>query len=486
MERYFLAIDIGASNGRHALGWIKDGRLNFEIIHRFDNQVINENGRLVWDLRALWREIKTGLRRCAEMGKIPESLGLDTWGVDYVLLDQDDQIIGRPYAYRDGRTEGQVERLEETIGWEELYERTGIQKMPINTIYQLGACQREEPGLLAKAKSFLMIPDFFNFLLCGRKKAEYTNASTTSLVSLRTGDWDWELITLMGLDPYIFPPISQPGLVLGAMLGGLAREVGFSCQVVAGATHDTASAVAASPALSGEVAFLSSGTWSLMGSELEIPIVTSKSRDLNFTNEGGYAGRIRFLKNIMGLWMIQSLRREMGEELSFGQLMDLAQASDFGFEPIIDCNDPRFIAPKSMKAEIVAACLEKGQRRPERAGHLAAVVYHSLAACYAKTLDELKAATGKEFTAINVFGGGSQASFLNQLTARATNLKVMAGPVEATAIGNLLTQMMAVGLLANLNEARDLVARSFDIEIFPAGSGRPALAPGPEMVGLGK
>jgi rhamnulokinase len=361
--------------------------------------------------------------------------------------------------------------LEEVIGWEALYGKTGIQRMPINTIYQLSALAREEGELLAKARGFLMIPDYFHFLLCGRKNAEYTNASTTALLNLETGEWDGELIKLIGLDPDIFPPVSAPGRDLGPMLGGVAREVGFSCRVVAPATHDTASAVAAGPALSGKAAFVSSGTWSLMGFEAPGPMVSGKSRDLNFTNEGGYGGRIRFLKNIMGLWMIQCLRRELGQGLTFSELMDQAKGSGLGFEQAIDCNEGRFIAPDSMKEAIREAVREKGQRPPETPGELAAVVYHSLAACYEKTLGELRLATGRDFTAINVFGGGSQAEYLNELTARATKLEVIAGPTEATAMGNILVQMIKAGLLADLDEARKLVKSSFDIKLYSPDRG---------------
>jgi rhamnulokinase len=461
---YFLAIDIGASNGRHVLGRLDGGKLRLEIVHRFENEMRASGGRLVWDTDALFQAIKDGMKRCAAIGKIPAGVGVDTWGVDFVLLDKRDRPLGDVYAYRDSRTDGIQAEVEARIPWEESYLRTGIQRLPFNTIYQLAACLRDTPDMLEKAKTFLMLPDYFHFLLSGEKASEYTNASTSALINLKTGDWDRTLLGRLGVDDAIFLPVSGPGSRIGPLRAEVAREVGFSCDVVLPATHDTASAVMSMPAAAGETAYISSGTWSLMGCELSAPVVTEKSRTLNFTNEGGYGKTYRYLKNIMGLWMLQSVRRELGKKYSFADLHRLAR--DSAVSSAVDCDDNRFIAPVSMMDEIRACCAETGVAAPETPGDFAAVIYNSLASCYGRTLRELEETAGRRFAAVSILGGGANADFLNELTAAMTGCDIYAGPEEATSIGNLLAQMIQAGQFADLAEARACVAGSFDIRKF--------------------
>ena len=314
MQQYYLAIDIGASSGRHILGSVQDGKIVLEEIHRFPNGMSEKNGHRCWDVDKLFQEILTGMKKCKELGKIPVSVGIDTWAVDFVLLNEKDERIGDAVGYRDSRTEGMDEEVYRIIPEEELYGRTGIQKQIFNTIYQLMAVKKQSPEQLEQAKTFLMIPDYFHFLLSGVKAVEYTNASTTQLVSPDTFDWDKELMERLGYPTDIFPEIVKPGTVLGNLTEEIARQVGYSCKVVAPATHDTGSAVLAVPASDSDFLYISSGTWSLMGVERRSADCSHKSKVRNFTNEGGYERRFRYLKNIMGLWMIQSVKKELNDQ----------------------------------------------------------------------------------------------------------------------------------------------------------------------------
>ena len=347
--KYYLAVDIGASSGRHMLSWLENGELKLEEIHRFENGLVGKNGHLCWDLQQLFHEIKKGMRQCKRTGRIPESMGIDTWAVDFVLLDEQENVIGNTVGYRDGRTKGCDKQLYETITEEELYARTGIQKQIFNSIYQLKAIQLASPGELKRAKNFLMIPDYFNFLLTHKLAVEYTNATTTQLVSPTTRDWDYELIHSLGYPLEIFTPILPPGTVLGQLTKEIANEVGFQCKVVLPATHDTGSAVLAIPSNEENTIYISSGTWSLMGIEAEEADCRLESRVHNFTNEGGYGGRFRYLKNIMGLWMIQNMKREIGEGKSYGELCALAEKETI--LSIVDCNASRFLAPENMTSK---------------------------------------------------------------------------------------------------------------------------------------
>lgn len=461
---YYLAIDIGASSGRHILGRLKDGRMELEEIHRFPNGMVEKNGSNVWDVDELFAQIKVGMKKCREAGKIPVSVGVDTWGVDFVLLDKEGQRIGDAVAYRDRRTEGMDREVYRIIGEEELYGRTGIQKQSFNTIYQLMALQKQHGQQLERAEALLMIPDYFHYLLSGRMATEYTNATTGQLVSPQTKDWDFELIRRLGYPEKIFRKILPPGTVLGDLKKEIQEEVGFNCRVVLPATHDTASAVAAVPADGDCPLYISSGTWSLMGTELAEADCSPLSRAHNLTNEGGCQYRFRFLKNIMGLWMIQSVKKEIGGDLSFGQICELAEKSVIS--SIVDCNDDRFLAPANMTAEVQAACRESGQQVPDGIGETACVIYNSLARCYAETIREIGTITGQEYAGIHIVGGGSNAEYLNRLTARETGVPVYAGPAEATAVGNLMIQMIAGGDLLDLKSGRECVRRSFEIKEY--------------------
>ena len=464
MEKYYLAIDIGASSGRHMLAGMKDGKMQLEEVYRFPNGMDNKNGTLCWDVERLFTEIKNGLKKCKEIGKIPVSMGIDTWGVDYVLLDKDDNILGDTVGYRDSRTEGMDEKVYEVIPQDDLYARTGIQKQIFNTIYQLMAVKESHPEYLEQAETILMIPDYFNFLLTGVKKNEYTEATTGQLISPKTNDWDYELIDMLGYNSGMFLPVSMTGTVVGGFTEEVQKEVGFNCTVVLPATHDTGSAVLAVPTNDDDAVYISSGTWSLMGIERKEADCSMESMKANFTNEGGYDHRFRYLKNIMGLWMIQSVKKEFTENLSFAQICEMASKETIS--SIVDCNDDCFLAPKSMIEAVQKFCRDTNQQVPETVGEISSVIYNSLAKCYGDTVEEIEAITGKKYSTIYVVGGGSNAGYLNELTAKYTGRKVSAGPSEATAIGNVIVQMLHDGVFASLPEARTCVKESFDVKIY--------------------
>lgn len=468
MGAYYLAIDIGASSGRHILAHMEGGKLILEEMHRFPNGLCDRDGEKCWDYEALFNEIKTGLRKCKEAGKLPVSVGVDTWGVDFVLLDENDEVLGNTVGYRDDRTQGMDDEVYKIIPEEELYARTGIQKAIFNSIYQLMAVKKGHPEYLEAAKTFLMVPDYFHYLLSGIKSNEYTEATTGQLVNPETKEWDLELIERLGYPTEIFQKISVPGTVIGELRPALQEEVGFNCKVVLPATHDTGSAVLAVPSNNPDTVYISSGTWSLMGVERMEADCSPESKKHNFTNEGGYQYRFRYLKNIMGLWMIQSVKKEMKEEKgldwSYGEICE--DASRQTISSLVDCNDDRFLAPDSMIQEIQKACRESGQQIPESYGEIASVIYNSLAKCYGDTISEIQEMTGKTYDSISVVGGGSNAEYLNVLTAEYTGRTVYAGPTEATAIGNIMVQMMANGELENLNTARDCVFHSFEVKTY--------------------
>lgn len=468
MGEYYLAVDIGASSGRHILGSFEEGKFHLEEVYRFANGMVHRDGSLCWDSEALFFEIKEGLKRCKEIGKIPSFMGIDTWAVDYILLDKKDQVLGKTYGYRDSRTGGMDEKVYEIISPEELYNRTGIQKQIFNTIYQLMAVKQQEQELLEKAESLLFIPDYFHFLLTGVKRTEYTNATTSQLVSPVTKDWDYELIDKLGYPRRIFGEISKPGSYVGNFRQKIQEEVGFDCQVILPATHDTGSAVVAIPTTEEDVLYISSGTWSLMGTELMTANCTMESMKRNLTNEGGYGYRFRYLKNIMGLWMIQSVRKEFAEEYTYAYICD--QASRQTISSIVDCNDNSFLAPASMIDAVKDYCEKTGQQVPQSEWEVAAVIYNSLGKCYAETIEQIEQMTGSKYDRIHVVGGGSNAEYLNQVTAKYTGRTVYAGPGEATAIGNLLVQMLYNHVFADLKEARACVKESFDISKYEVKS----------------
>ena len=461
MKKYYLAVDIGASSGRHMLGWLENGRLYTEEIHRFPNGMARKNGRLCWNLDALFEEIKTGLSKCGKAGKIPSYMGIDTWGVDFVLLDESGAVLGDTVGYRDSRTDGMDRIVESAVLPEELYRRTGIQKQPFNSVYQLMAIKKENPEYLEKAADFLLVPDYLNYLLTGEKVSEYTNATTTNLVNARSRDWDWELIRKLGYPERIFREIQKPGMILGNLKDEVKNEIEFDLQVVLPGTHDTASAVLAVPG-DGNSVYLSSGTWSLMGVERLSPDCSEESRAANYTNEGGYQYRYRYLKNIMGLWMLQSVRKEWNGKYSFEELAQLAEKNR-GFPSRVEVNDRSFLSPNSMIRAVQEYCAASGQRVPGTVREVAAVIYRSLAESYRQTVEELERLTGRKYREIHIVGGGCRDGYLNRLTAETTGRAVFAGPVEATAIGNLAAQMLGTGEAASPAEIKEIIGHSFDI-----------------------
>ena len=463
--KYWVAIDIGASGGRHILGYLKDGKIITEEVYRFPNSLIEKDGRLCWDVDEIFNHIIKGLVRCKDIGKIPSSIGIDTWGVDFILLDKEGKRIGDVVGYRDSRTKGMDEEVYSIIPENELYKRTGIQKQIFNTIYQLMAVKKTSPKSLEDAERLLMIPEYFNYMLTRKYLSEYTNATTTQLVNCETGDWDEEIIDKLGLPKRIFGKLHMPGTLVGELTKEVQERVGFNAKVVLVGSHDTASAVMAVPTKKEGAVYISSGTWSLMGTEITKADNSDESRQMNFTNEGGYDRRFRYLKNIMGLWMIQSVRKEIASDMDFGEICEKASKAEIS--SLVDCNDIRFLSPKSMTEEIKKSCLESGQKVPEGIAETASVIYNSLAECYIRALREIEERRGEEYKGdIYVVGGGSKAEYLNELLAKKSGHIVKAGPTEATAIGNLLALMIADGAVAGLFEARKMIENSFEINTY--------------------
>ncbi len=462
--KYYLAVDIGASSGRHILCHMEEQKMVLEEIYRFSNGMTEKNGHKVWDVKRLFDEIREGMRRCAERGKIPYSMGIDTWAVDYVLLDENDKVLGDVYAYRDSRTQEMDQKVYMCISEDVLYQKTGIQKQIFNTIYQLMAVKEKTPEIMKKATDMLMIPDYFHFLLTGNKVQEYTNATTTQLVDPVTKDWNRDLIEELGFRQEIFKKIRKPGYEVGELKKTIQEQVGFNCKVVLPPTHDTASAVLAVPTQDDRPLYISSGTWSLVGTELKEAECSIESMKRNLTNEGGYDYRFRYLKNIMGLWMIQSVKKEIAPDMGFGELCELAAGVDIS--SVVDANDERFLAPESMTQEIKNACRESGQEVPQTTAQIAAVIYQSLALCYANAIEEIESIMKRKFDRIHIVGGGANATYLNELAAKTTKKTIYAGPTEATAVGNIASQMIAAGEFKDIKEIRSCISRSFLIKTY--------------------
>lgn len=463
---YYLAVDIGASSGRLILSHLENGQMYLEEIHRFPNGFVKKNNTLCWDIPALFEEIIVGLKKCKAANKVPRAMGIDTWGVDFVLLNKNDELLGDTVSYRDSRTQGMDEKVYAYLSEEMLYERTGIQKQIFNTIYQLMAIKETSPELLEQAETLLMIPDYLNFLLTGEKRFEYTNATTTGLINASTNTWDTEIIQSLGYPARIFKDLSMPGTHIGPLSPAIEKEVGFNLTVILPATHDTASAVLAVPSAGPDCVYISSGTWSLMGIENTTANCSLASQLANFTNEGGYAFRYRYLKNIMGLWMIQSLKRELAPDMSFDQLCK--NAAQETISSLVDCDDSSFLAPESMAEAIQNFCKNTQQQVPSTLYELAAVTYNSLAHTYKKTIQELTSLTGRLYTKIHIVGGGCNAAYLNEITAKVTGLTVLAGPVEATAIGNLTAQMLTFNEFKDIQDAKRCIGNSFPLHVYNA------------------
>jgi rhamnulokinase len=466
----FLAFDLGAESGRAVVGHLDGDNLRLEELHRFTNGPVQVLDGLHWDVLRLWSEIKHGLALASKAyGDTLASIGLDTWGVDFGLLAADDTLVGNPHHYRDRRTEDMMEEAFKIVPRSEIYAQTGIQFMQLNSLYQLLAMAKASSPTLAVARTFLNMPDLFNFWLSGRKASEFTIATTSQCYNPRAGDWARDMLERLGIPSDIFGQIVPPGTVLGPLRASVAAETASGAvPVVASAAHDTASAVAAVPTTGDDYLYLSSGTWSLMGIEVRQPIINEKSLAFNFTNEGGLNGTFRFLKNIMGLWLVQECRREWGrsgQSYSYDDLTRMAaEAPAFG--PLVAPSDSRFLPPGDMPARIRTFCRETGQAVPETSGEIIRCALESLALEYRWVAERLDEVVGRRYPTLHIFGGGSRNRLLNQFAADATGRLVISGPVEATAIGNILVQAMALGQITSLTEGRALVRRSFEVQTF--------------------
>jgi len=462
----YLAFDLGAQSGRAVLAHLQSGILTTEEVHRFPNEPVDYGGSLHWDVPRLWLELRNALSRLGEVELA--GIGVDAWGVDYALLGERGDLLENPYHYRDRRTEGVMEDVLRMIGKEEIYNATGIQFMPINTLYQLVAAQRRTPKLLAAAKYLLTIPDLFNYWLTGNATCEFTNATTTQMVDPVKRTWATNLMQRLELPANLPGPIVEPGSILGTLLPEITCHSSYAgATVIAPACHDTGSAVAAISARDG-TAFLSSGTWSLLGTELDYPVITPEALRLNFTNEGGVNGTTRLLKNVMGLWMLQGCRQSWtarGFSYEYLELIELA-ARQPSFRHLVDPDDESFLRPSDMLASIDKFCTRTHQPIPKEPGAYVRAVLESLAFKYRLVLRNLEQVTAKQIEQIRIIGGGSKNRFLDQLTANATGKRVLAGPVEATALGNIAVQILATGEAASLEEVRAIVDRSFPTEIF--------------------
>jgi rhamnulokinase len=465
VSRYFLAFDLGAESGRAILGRLRSGVIDLQEVHRFSTDAVRRSGSLQWDILRIWQE----MRRAFDLvGRVSlEGVGVDTWGVDYALLGEGGNLLENPYHYRDSRTEGMMEAVFERVSRERIYAITGIQFLPINTLFQLYAACVATPDLIDVARALVTIPDLLNYWLTGRLSSEYTVATTTQFVDAHSRSWATRMLDEIGLPTRLLQPLVEPGTIVGRLLETASPRF-HGTPVVAPACHDTASAVA-SVAIAENAAFLSSGTWSLLGSELAAPIISSTALDLNFTNEGGVAGTTRLLKNIGGLWLLQACRRQWAEE---GQSVDydtLFEATDddrLAFASLIDPDHRAFLRPADMPASIAAYCRQTGQPEPAGPPAYTRAILESLAFKYRAVLESLEELTGRRFEEIRIIGGGARNRLLKQWTANATRRTVVAGPVEATALGNLAVQLIATGAVSSLAEARAIIARSFPVERF--------------------
>ena len=450
--KYCLAIDMGASSGRHILGFMEDGKLKLEEIYRFENGIVDIDGTLCWDIDHLFTEIKNGLKECKKLGKIPETVAIDTWGVDYVLLDKDKKEIMPAVAYRDHRTSGVPEEIDGIIPRNELYERTGIQATNYNSIYQL-YCDKKS-GKLKNAEYFLMMPEYFSFKLTGEIRNEYTLSTTGGLVNTKTFERDEEILEKLGIPQKIFSPLSLPGTVVGTLTDEIKAEIGFDTTVILCASHDTASAVAACSVGDNGI-YISSGTWSLIGTENAQPVTCEKAMNSGFTNEGGIEHRYRFLENIMGMWLLQNIRKNLDKKYTYDEMMQMAMESDF--TECVNPNAEEFLAPESM-----IEAIRKYLGKPELPiGDVINCVYHSLANAYNEAVKVIEEISNKQVDVINIVGGGCKDTYLNSLTEKITGKKVIAGPVEATAAGNIMVQLMYLDKNLDLTKARELIQRSF-------------------------
>ncbi len=469
-DQVYLAVDLGAESGRIIAGHFDGQRVKLEVMHRFPNGPVNVMGSLYWDILRLWGDIKTGLAKAAAVyGERIIGIGLDTWGVDFGLLDADGALLANPYHYRDKRTNGIMDIAFQKVSRRELFERTGTQFMQFNSIFQLTAMTESNASVLSAAETFLNIPDLLNYWLTGRKVSEFSIATTSQCYDPNSGDWAYDILEKLGIPTRIFGEIVPPGTVLGPLLPEIAVETGCpSVPVIAPATHDTGSAVAAVPMDPMNAIYLSSGTWSLMGVEVKEPVINAAMLEYNLTNEGGVEGTFRLLKNIMGLWLIQECRREwsrQGDDYDYGTMVDMASSAP-AFGPMVWPGDDTFLAPGDMSPRIQAFCERTGQSIPSDKGSILRCALESLALEYRWVAERLDEITGKHLETIHIIGGGSQNELLDQFAADATGRTVVTGPVEATALGNVLVQALALGHIDSITEGREVVKKSFDLKTF--------------------
>ncbi len=466
---HFFAFDIGATSGRSILGTLSGGKLEMKELTRFPNRIIRVHDKYYWDIFALFEELKNGLKAASTLGVEIDSIGVDTWGVDFVYLGADGAILSQPRSYRDPYTDGVPGEYFKLISRERVYDLTGIQIMNFNTIFQLYAARREGSSALGTAEGLLFIPDALSYMLSGKKVCEYSIASTSGLLNPRTKKFEPELFAAMGVDPAIMQPVVMPGTVIGHTLEHISKECGVEeVPVVAVAGHDTGSAVAAVPAENENFAYLSSGTWSLMGIEVKDPIITADSFRMNFTNEGGVEGTTRFLKNITGMWLLERCRKEwegQGKSYSYPEIVEMSGSVE-GFHSMIDPDHSSFANPESMTSAIADYCRRTGQSAPESDAGFIRCIFDSLALKYRYVLERLQEVAPFHIEKLHVIGGGSQNKLLNQATADAIGMPVVAGPGEATAIGNIMLQAKGLGVVDSLQEIRDIIKKSVTPEVF--------------------
>ena len=465
----FLAFDLGASSGRAILGTLENGKLSLTEVHRFLNQMQFINGHYYWNIFSLFNELKTGLQKCIrDFGIQPQSVGVDTWGVDFVHLDETGMILSLPYAYRDSRTDTAMEDLFRVVPKEDIYQQTGIQFMQFNSLFQLFSMVKENRSILKITDQILFMPDALNYLFSGVARTEFSIASTSQMIKPGKCEWQTALLEKAGIPVSILGDIILPGTKIGQLTPSVAEETGSEqVPVIAVAGHDTASAIASVPAENGNFAYISSGTWSLMGIESPEPIISKQTALMNYTNEGGVEGTTRFLKNIMGMWLIQECRRIWSKDINYtwDEMVNMVREAE-PFKFLVDPDKACFLNPGDMPLTVSENCLEPGVGKPVTHAEVIRCIYDSLALKYRYTLDQIRKVCDKPIEKIHIFGGGANNHFLNQLTANVTGLPVVAGPVEATAIGNILVQAKAMGLVGSLNEMRRVVRDSFDVITF--------------------
>lgn len=470
-----LAFDFGASSGRAIIGTYENGEVSLEEVHRFSNDPVVVNGVMYWDVLRLFHEIKQGILKAKSAGGF-DSIGIDTWGVDFGLVDRNGRLLENPVHYRDKRNVGMIERAEKLMPKREIYEKTGIQFLEFNTLYQLLSLKENNPEILERADKILFMPDLFSYFLTGKAVSEYSVATTSQMIDVNSGKWDKELLEMVGVSEEKFAPIVESGTVVGQLRSEICEELGVkSVPVIAVCGHDTQSAISAVPKDSGDIAFISCGTWSIFGTELDKPVVNDTTYEMSVTNEGGFGDAVGFVKNIAGLWLIQESRRQWkkeGNDYSFADLEKAALESE-SFKCFIDPDDPSFASPGNMPERVRDYCKKTGQPVPETVGEIMRCMYESLAMTYRLVFEKIKKCVGKNYDTVNMIGGGTKDTLLCKMTACACATKVVTGPVEATALGNVCVQLIACGEIDGISQARRIIAGCESLKTYePYDSGK--------------